>query len=116
MAGHFGVAPGVMLGVAVAMLVVGGAADMASAAFRTSMLQSAASDEVRGRLQGVFIVIVAGGPRVADVVHGAAGAMLGTAIAAAGGGLLVVLLTVAVSLAVPVFIRFRLSSVTVRPD
>lgn len=114
--GHFGMAPGVMLGVAVAMLVVGGAADMASAAFRTSMLQSAASDEVRGRLQGVFIVIVAGGPRVADVVHGAAGAMLGTAIAAAGGGLLVVLLTVAVSLAVPVFIRFRLSSVTVRPN
>ena len=43
-----------MLVVAVLMLVVGGAADMASAAFRTSMLQSAASDAVRGRLQGVF--------------------------------------------------------------
>ena len=56
-----------MLVVAVLMLVVGGAADMASAAFRTSMLQSAASDAVRGRLQGVFIVVVAGGPRIADV-------------------------------------------------
>ena len=56
-----------MLVVAVLMLVVGGAADMASAAFRMSMLQSAASDEVRGRLQGIFIVVVAGGPRVADV-------------------------------------------------
>ena len=54
------------------MLVVGGAADMASAAFRTSMLQSAADDAMRGRLQGVFIVVVAGGPRIADVVHGAA--------------------------------------------
>jgi MFS family permease len=52
-----------MLGLAVLMLVVGGAADMASAAFRQSMLQSSASDAVRGRLQGVFIVVVAGGPR-----------------------------------------------------
>ena len=41
-------------------LVIGGAADMVSAAFRTSMLQTAASDEVRGRLQGVFLVVVAG--------------------------------------------------------
>ncbi|HEY0951587.1 MFS transporter, partial [Nocardioides sp.] len=56
-----------MLVVAIAMLVVGGAADMASAAFRTSMLQSAADDSVRGRLQGVFMVVVAGGPRIADV-------------------------------------------------
>ena len=59
-----------MLVASVLMLVVGGAADMASAAFRSSMLQSAASDAVRGRLQGVFIVVVAGGPRIADVVHG----------------------------------------------
>ena len=64
-----------MLVVAVLMLVVGGAADMASAAFRSSMLQAAASDEVRGRLQGIFIVVVAGGPRIADVAHGAAAAV-----------------------------------------
>ena len=67
-------APAVMLGVAVLMLAIGGAADMASAAFRTSMLQSAAADEVRGRLQGIFIVVVAGGPRIADVAHGATAA------------------------------------------
>ncbi len=79
-----------MLAVAVLMLVLGGAADMASAAFRTSMLQSAATDSVRGRLQGVFIVVVAGGPRIADVAHGACAAMVGTAAAAAGGGVLVV--------------------------
>ena len=48
-----------MLAAAVAFLIVGGAADMASAAFRQSMLQSAADDSVRGRLQGVFIVVVA---------------------------------------------------------
>ncbi len=100
---------GPMLLVAVLMLVVGGAADMASAAFRTSMLQSAASDAVRGRLQGIFIVVVAGGPRVADVGHGAAAAVAGTAVTAAGGGVLVVVLTVVAALAVPSFVRYRVT-------
>ncbi len=107
--GLAGRAPSAMLGVALVMLVIGGAADMASAAFRTSMLQSAASDAVRGRLQGVFIVVVAGGPRLADVAHGAAAASVGAAAAAAGGGLLVVLGTVVAALAVPSFVRYRLT-------
>jgi MFS family permease len=101
-------APLAFLVVAVVMLAVGGAADMASAAFRTSMLQSAASDEVRGRLQGIFIVVVAGGPRVADVAHGAAAAATGAAIAAAGGGVLVVVGTVLAAVAVPAFVRYRI--------
>ena len=90
------------------MLMVGGAADMASAAFRMSMLQAATDDAVRGRLQGVFIVVVAGGPRVADTVHGAAAAAVGAAAAAAGGGVLVVVGTVIAALAVPSFVRYRL--------
>jgi MFS family permease len=97
-----------MLVIALLMLVIGGAADMASAAFRTSMLQSAADDSVRGRLQGIFIVVVAGGPRIADVLHGASAAMVGTAAAAAGGGVLVVIGTVVASIAVPSFVRYRI--------
>ncbi|PKH38327.1 Cyanate permease [Nocardioides alpinus] len=104
-------APSFWLGVAVLMLAIGGAADMASAAFRTSMLQSAAADEVRGRLQGIFIVVVAGGPRVADVAHGATAAVTGAAVAAAGGGVLVVVFTVAAALAVPAFVRYRVTRV-----
>ncbi|WP_445256238.1 MFS transporter [Nocardioides aurantiacus] len=96
-----------MLVVAVLMLVVGGAADMASAAFRTSMLQSAASDAVRGRLQGVFTVVVVGGPRVADVAHGAVAVSIGAAATAAGGGLLVVVGTVLAAVAFPAFVRYR---------
>lgn len=99
----------VMLGCAVAMLMIGGAADMISAAFRQSMLMTAATDDVRGRLQGVFIVVVAGGPRIADVAHGGAAAMAGTATAAAGGGLLVVIFTVPAAVAVPAFVRYRLA-------
>ena len=96
-----------MLAVAVLMLVVGGAADMASAAFRVSMLQSAASDDVRGRLQGVFTVVVVGGPRIADVAHGAVAVSIGAAATAAGGGLLVIVGTVLAVVAFPAFIRYR---------
>jgi MFS family permease len=112
----FGVAVGLadhwctpMLVTAVLMLVLGGAADMASSAFRNSMLMTAATDSVRGRLQGVFIVIVAGGPRIADVVHGASAAAVGTAAAAAGGGVLVVIGTVIAAIAVPSFVRYRIT-------
>jgi MFS family permease len=112
----FGVAVGLaesartpMLVVALLMLVIGGAADMASAAFRTSMLQSAADDAVRGRLQGVFIVVVAGGPRIADVLHGVTAAAVGTAAAAAGGGVLVVVGMVVAAVVVPSFVRYRVT-------
>ena len=98
-----------MLGLAVVMLIVGGAADMASAAFRTSILQASAADAVRGRLQGIFIVVVAGGPRIADVAHGATAAAVGTAAAAAGGGVLVVVGTVVAALLAPAFVRYRVT-------
>ncbi|MFT4231846.1 MAG: MFS transporter [Leucobacter sp.] len=54
-----------------------GAADNVSAVFRTTILQSAAPDDVRGRMQGLFYVVVAGGPRVGDLVAG----MLATLVA-----------------------------------
>ncbi|WP_132993445.1 MFS transporter [Gordonia zhaorongruii] len=98
-----------ILPIVMVALVIGGAADMASAAFRQTMLQSAASDDVRGRLQGVFIVIVAGGPRIADVSHGATAAVAGTAATVAGGGIAVVIGTVIAAFAVPAFWRYRVS-------
>jgi MFS family permease len=104
-----GTASATMLAVALALLAVGGAADMASAAFRTSMLQSAADDSVRGRLQGVFTVVVAGGPRIADTVHGGVAVVAGAAATAAGGGLLVVVGVVIASIAVPSFVRYRVT-------
>ncbi|MGA8851862.1 MAG: MFS transporter [Aeromicrobium sp.] len=101
-----------MLVIALSMLVIGGAADMASAAFRTSMLQEAADDAMRGRLQGVFIVVVAGGPRIADTAHGVAAAGVGAAAAAAGGGVLVVIGVIAAAVLVPSFVRYRVTRPT----
>jgi MFS family permease len=98
---------GAFLWVGLIFLAIGGAADMVSAAFRSTILQQAASDELRGRLQGVFTVVVAGGPRLADALHGAAAAAVGTTAAAAGGGALVVIGVIAATLLVPAFLRYR---------
>jgi MFS family permease len=115
----FGLATGLAHGsartwlwVALAFLAIGGAADMVSSAFRSTILQQAASDELRGRLQGVFTVVVAGGPRLADAVHGAAAAAVGTAVAATGGGVLVVIGVVVAALVVPAFVRCRVTGLT----
>jgi MFS family permease len=97
------------LWVALAFLALGGGADMISAAFRSTMLQEAATDEQRGRLQGVFIVVVAGGPRIGDLLHGVAAASLGTAVAAAGGGVLVVVGVVIAAAAIPAFVRYTVT-------
>jgi MFS family permease len=98
---------GVVLWIALTCLAIGGAADMVSAAFRSTILQQATSDDLRGRLQGVFTVVVAGGPRLADAAHGATAAVVGTTVAAAGGGALVVIGVVAAALLAPAFIRYR---------
>ncbi|MFD6393254.1 MFS transporter [Nocardia sp. NPDC060259] len=108
LAGHvFGL--GVWLWIAVAFLALGGAVDMISAALRTAMLLNVSTDEMRGRLQGVFIVVVAGGPRIGDVAHGFAAASLGTAVAAAGGGVLVVIGVALAALAFPAFVRYQVT-------
>ncbi|WP_064255908.1 MFS transporter [Rhodococcus sp. D-6] len=100
---------GLLLWVALFFLAFGGAVDMVSAAFRSTMLQTVATDEMRGRLQGVFIVVVAGGPRIGDVLHGAAAAAAGTAVAAAGGGVLVIVGTLVCVVAFPAFVRYRVT-------
>ncbi|MGW0495203.1 MFS transporter [Streptomyces sp. NPDC003007] len=95
------------LWVAVAFLALAGVADMVSMVFRGAILLSAATDEMRGRMQGVFTVVVAGGPRLADVLHGTAGSALGPGTAVAGGGLLVVAVMLALAAAVPALRRYR---------
>lgn len=75
------------LWVGVAFLAVSGGADMISAAYRSTMLQVAAPDNLRGRLQGVFTVVVAGGPRMGDFVMGSTAALLTPALALGAGGL-----------------------------
>ncbi|MGW4867727.1 MFS transporter [Streptomyces chartreusis] len=95
------------LWLAVVFLALAGVADMVSMVFRGAILLSAASDEMRGRMQGVFTVVVAGGPRLADVLHGTAGSAFGPRAATVGGGLLVVVLMLGLAAALPALRRYR---------
>jgi MFS family permease len=84
----------------VLLLAVAGAADLVSAVYRQSILQTYAPDEMRGRMQGVFIVVVAGGPRLGDLRAGAAAAVFGVTASWVGGALLAAAL-VSLALLVP---------------
>ncbi|MER6138368.1 MFS transporter [Streptomyces sp. NPDC001815] len=95
------------LWVAMAFLAAAGVADMVSMVFRGAILLSAVTDELRGRMQGVFTVVVAGGPRLADVLHGTAGSALGPRTAVVGGGLLVVLSMLVLAVTMPALRRYR---------
>lgn len=80
------------LAIAVLMLVVAGASDAISSVFRQTILQTATPDDMRGRLQGVFIVVVAGGPRLGEALLGGAASKVGEGWAAVIGGCLCVVL------------------------
>jgi len=82
-----------VLWLAVLYLAVGGWSDLVSAVYRSTILQVAATDEMRGRIQGVFTVVVAGGPRLADLVHGLLAQATSTAVAVTGGGIATIVLT-----------------------
>jgi MFS family permease len=95
------------LWLAVVFMAIAGAADFVSMVFRSSILQTATTDDMRGRLQGVFTVVVAGGPRIADITHGWAAAGVGTAAAASGGGALVIVGVIIAVVALPAFWSYR---------
>jgi hypothetical protein len=55
---------------ALGLLAIAGAADVVSAVFRNTILQSSVPDSLRGRLSAVHIAVVTGGPRVGDFEAG----------------------------------------------
>ncbi|MFI7602714.1 MFS transporter [Actinoplanes sp. NPDC049681] len=91
----------------VLLLAVGGAADLVSAVYRQSILQVYAPDRLRGRLQGVFTVVVAGGPRLGDLRAGATADLAGPTASWAGGGFAAAGLAVVLALAFPALVRYR---------
>ncbi|MEU8265597.1 MFS transporter [Sphaerisporangium sp. NPDC049002] len=87
----------------VTLLAAGGAIDLISAVWRQTILQTYAPDEMRGRMQGVFMVVVAGGPRLGDLRAGTTASAFGLVPAWAGGGLLCAAIVLVAGLAVPAF-------------
>jgi len=88
------------------LLAAAGCADTISMIFRNTMMQVAAPDEMRGRLQGIFIVVVAGGPRLGDFESGTVAALTSPAVSVVTGGLACVAAIVLLTARRPAFLRY----------
>ncbi len=91
----------------VVLLAVAGAADLVSAVYRQSILQTYAPDRLRGRLQGVHTVVVTGGPRLGDLRAGATAELTGPAASWAGGGFAAAGIAVLLAAVFPALLRYR---------
>ena len=72
---------------ALALLAVAGWADVISAVYRSTIIQLSVPDALRGRLMGLQIAVVTGGPSLGDVEAGAVAAALGDTVSVVSGGL-----------------------------
>lgn len=98
-----GILPALVL--AAVFLAVSGGADNVSSVFRNTILQAASPDGMRGRLQGIFVVVVTGGPRVGDLYAGLVVAA-GIAYPPIIGGVLIIGLVALLLRLVPSFRRY----------
>jgi len=89
------------------LLAVAGAADMISAVFRVTILQLAVPDSLRGRLSGIHILVVTGGPRLGDLEAGVVAQAFSPTVSVVSGGVLCILGAGAVALLVPAFRRYH---------
>ncbi|HSZ41234.1 MAG TPA: MFS transporter [Trebonia sp.] len=72
---------------ALVLLAVAGWADVLSAVFRNTIIQFAGPDGMRGRLMGVQVAVVSGGPRLGDLEAGAVATAFGDTASVVSGGL-----------------------------
>jgi MFS family permease len=101
----FGLSSWLWLGLA--MLALAGWADVISAIFRTTILQMTAPDRLRGRLFGIHILVVTGGPRLGDVEAGVVARLASPTFSIVSGGIACVIGAGLVALAYPELRRAR---------
>ena len=88
-------------------LAIAGAADVVSAIFRSTILQVTVPDRLRGRLSGLHILVVTGGPRLGDFEAGLVAAWFTPTISVISGGLACILGAGIVAGAYPELRRYR---------
>jgi MFS family permease len=94
---------------ALVLLAVAGWADVISAVFRSTIIQLAVPDALRGRLQGVQMAVVTGGPRIGDLEAGAVATAFGDTASVVSGGLACVAGALVLAQLLPGFRRQRAS-------
>jgi MFS family permease len=95
------------LAIALVTLAVAGGADVVSAIFRTTILQLSVPDSLRGRLSGVHIAVVSGGPRLGDLEAGAVAALTSVRFSVVSGGIACVLGALLIGRWMPELDRYR---------
>lgn len=94
-----GLAPSLWLTLAV--LGLGGAANLVISTCRNAITQAYPDDSLRGRIQGALTIVLIGGPQAGTLLHGLAGSWLGPRRAICLGGLLTIATVVMIAAAAP---------------
>jgi MFS family permease len=94
------------LPLAIVLLAAAGAADVISAVFRGTILQSTVTDAVRGRLSALHILVVTGGPRLGDLEAGLVASAFSPTFSVVSGGIACVAGVIAIAALMPEFTRF----------
>lgn len=95
------------LWLALFFLAVAGAADVISAVFRNTILQLTVPEHLRGRLFGIHVLVVTGGPRLGDLEAGLVAQAFSPMASVVSGGLLCIAGAAIVAWRVPAFRRYH---------
>jgi MFS family permease len=93
----------ILIALAMVVLATWGVADNAANIFRTTMLHAATPDHLRGRLQGVFTMILTAGPRLGDFLIGSLAALTTLWFPSLAAGLVLLLIVGALLALNPLF-------------
>jgi MFS family permease len=100
------------LPLALAMLAVAGFADTLTVMFRSSMVQTVAPDEFRGRVSSVEYIIGTGGGPLGNVESGGVAALTSPTFSAVSGGIGCCAMAALIALIFPALIRYHAPSGT----
>ncbi|MCC2029184.1 MFS transporter [Microbacterium sp. YMB-B2] len=84
-------------------LAASGAADNVSSIYRSTMMQASVQDSIRGRLQGIFIIVVTGGPRIGALYAGTLATLTALWFPPLLGGFIVIVLVALLVRSAPSF-------------
>ena len=94
---------------AVALIAIAGGADVISAVFRSSIIQTQTPDRLRGRLSALQQMVVNAGPRLGNGEAGIVAALSTTEISVVTGGLGCIIGIAIVAKTMPKFVRYDLN-------
>jgi MFS family permease len=103
------------LPIALVFLAIAGAADVISAVFRGTILQLTVPDRLRGRMSGVHLAVVAGGPRLGDLEAGLVAALTTPQFSVVSGGIACLIGAFVVQRKVPELWEYRAGGGVIEP-